>query len=424
MHLVGFFLAADVAAAPTPSLADFVLLLVAATFVSLFVRRVHVPYTVALVVVGLIMGWFHLFAEQPLSRDMILTIFVPPLLFEGTLAMDVRMMRTDWREVSLLAGLMTLLCFIFLSVLAHAAFGYAWPVAFLLGAILSPTDPVSVLALMRELGAPRRLSLMLEAESCFNDGLGVVIFGLVMATTQGESLSAAGACGLFVREAFGGLLTGMVLGFIVNRLLRFMNDHLAETMISLELAYGAYVTAEQLHVSGIMAVIAAGLIIGNVSRVKSMSTPTRELLFGFWEVIAFIANSVLFMLMGISLKGAFASHSVLKALLLFGGLIAWRQLTTYSIGAWLRAIRRPLPTRWLHVLGWGGVRGSIPLALALGLPAVVSASGPTRHELVSLVFGVVLLSLLIQGMTIGPLLEHFNLRDTRPGSDAAASNAE
>lgn len=394
------------------SVETFVELLIIATVVALITRnrRFRMPYTVALVIVGLAVGFSHTLRPIGLTTDVILLIFLPPLLFEGTISMDLEILREKWREVLLLALPVTLLSTIAVGAFAHLALGYTWAVSLLLGAILSPTDPISVLALFKELGVSKRLSIIVEGESCFNDGIGVVLYLILSRFVAGESISAGEVIWLFCAEVVGGLAIGVILGYAVYRILKHIDDYLIEVMISLVLAYGAYALADRLHVSGVMAVVAAGLIIGNYGRVFSMSPGTRIVLSSFWQVMAFIANSLLFLLMGIAAGRIQTGQFLWKVAALFIIITAVRMMLVYLSGGLLRLIRRPLPPGWQHIIGWSGLRGSIPVALVLGVVIPAGASGiPSREEFFALVIGVVTASLLIQGLSVKPLLTRLSL---------------
>jgi len=384
-------------------------LLLVAVVVALLSRRFRIPYTIALVVVGLVLGWAQAF-ELSLSTDLILFVFVPPLLFEGTLAMDMALLRERWREVLTLTLPGTALSIVAVAVPAHFLLGFAWPVALLLGAILAPTDPVSVLALLKELGVPRRLSIIIEGESCFNDGVGIVFYLVVARIVLGEPIGHGEAIAIFTREALGGLAAGILVGYLVHRLLQRVDDHLIEVTISVALAFGVYILATRMHASGVIAVVAAGLIIGNYARRYSMSPSTRVTLSLFWEVMAFVANSLLFLLMGLAVNGSDLFRHAGPIVVVFVALSGARMLMVYGF-SWLLARKYPpIPLGWQTVIGWGGVRGSIPIALALGMQVPPPGVGvPTRDEMLAITYGVVLLSLLIQGLTMKPLLYHLGI---------------
>lgn len=385
-------------------------LLVVATSVAIITKRVKIPYTVALVLVGLAVGFSGLLHPVNLSTDVILLVFLPPLLFEGTVAMDLPTLRAKWVEVVALAVPVTLLSVGLVAAILHWSFEYPWPVALLIGAIVSPTDPVSVLAILRETGVSKRLAHIIDGESCFNDGVGVVLFLILLRGIAGDEVTAGGAFKLFTVEVAGGLATGVILGAAASLILKQLDDHLLEVMISVALAYGAYVLADRLHVSGVMAVVAAGLITGSWGREFAMSPTTRLALSHFWEVMAFIANSLLFLLMGIAVESVRLGEFALKIAVTFGAVTIGRFVLVH-VTCWLLArAGRELPMAWRHVIAWAGLRGSIPIALALGV-TLPAGAGPPHAELLTIVFGVVLVSLLLQGLTIKPLIRRLGLAE-------------
>lgn len=389
-------------------------LLVIATAVALFTKRVRIPYTVALVVVGLAVGFTDLLHPIGLSTDIILLVFLPPLLFEGTVAMDWSILRSRWVEVVVLAVPVTLLCTAIVGAVMRWAFGWPWITSLLLGAMLAPTDPVSVLAILRETGVSRRLAHIVDGESCFNDGIGVVVFLIITRALAGHEVTVGGAAKLFFAEVAGGLAVGAVLGAATALLLKQIDDHLLEVMISVALAYGAYVLSDRLHVSGVIAVVAAGLVIGSWGREVAMSPTTRVALHHFWEVMAFIANSLLFLLMGIAVESARLGEFAAKILVAFTALTLGRVVLVELAGFVLARAGRELPPSWRHVIAWAGLRGSIPIALVLGVTVPAGAAGPSQAELLTIVFGVVLLSLLAQGLTVKRLIQWLGLASHDP----------
>ncbi|MGV8124729.1 MAG: Na+/H+ antiporter [Candidatus Xenobiia bacterium LiM19] len=385
-------------------------LMVVATAVAVLTKKIKVPYTVALVIVGVLIGFSHLLHPIGLSYDVILLIFLPPLLFEGTISMDLEILREKWREVFLFAFPVTLLSVCAVGAAAHYLLGYSWTIALLFGAIISPTDPISVLSLFRELGVSKRLSTIVEGESCFNDGLGVVLFVILSKLVKQESMTAVQVSWVFFSEVAGGLAVGIVLGYAAYLILKRIDDHLIEVMLSVALAFGSYILADRLHFSGVMGVVASGLIVGNYGRVLSMSPGTRLVLSSFWEVMGFIANSLLFLLMGIAMESIKLGHYAGKIAAVFIVILAARMLLVYTGSFLLRIIGHGLPASWQHTIGWAGLRGSIPIALALGVALPAAALGvPEREEFLTIIFGVVALSIVLQGLTIRPLLVRLGL---------------
>ncbi|MBK5256481.1 MAG: Na+/H+ antiporter [Vicinamibacteria bacterium] len=394
-------------------------LLSVACLVALAAKRLRMPYTVALVVVGIAVGFFHVLHPVEISREVLMLVFLPPLLFEGTLAMDLKTLRDRWLEVAFLALPVTILSFLATGWLVQTVTGYAWPVALLVAAMLAPTDPVSVLATFRSLGVPRPVAMLVEGESVFNDGIGVVIFLVIARYLGGASMGPLDVAGLFIFEVVGGVVVGGVAAYLIHRLLARIEDHLIEVVISLSLAYGVYLLAEAAHVSGVMAVVAAGLIIGNFAKVHSMSARTRLALTAFWEVAAYIANSLVFLLMGIALQSTDLVPAAARFVLIFIGMNIARLVIIWLAGQSLVLMGRPFPPKWRLVVAWSGLRGSIPIALVLGItPETWVGSGhPARQELLTLVSGVVLLSLLVQGLSIGPLLRKMGILTRTEGED-------
>lgn len=401
---------------PTP----VVELLLIAVMVAIATKYIRLPYTIALVLVGLGLGAVGGFTPFSLSTDLILFIFLPPLLFEGCLKMDLALLVRNWRRVFLLAFPGTLLSTALIGfgsywVLRWLGFPLPLELALLLGVMLSPTDPISVLAIFKEHGVSHELSVLVEGESLFNDGIGVVLFLIAVEVATGHPVSVSEGLVEFVREVAGGAIVGFAFGYLTHRVLGRIDDHLIEVVISLVLAYGVYLFADRFAMSGVIAVVVAGLIIGNYGVMFSMSPSTRVSLAHFWDAASFIANSLLFLLIGLELE--------IDRLLGFAGAI----LATYALMLAVRTLvvrgafgldrllgGARLPRGWVTVVDWGGVRGSIPIALVLGIPAAGAITPGSRAELIAVVFGAVLLSLLVQGLGMRRVLDRFGLIGLRP----------
>ncbi len=389
---------------------DLTLMLMVASIVAVLVKYIRFPYTVALVIVGFLIGFSPYFEAFHLSRDIILLVFLPPLLFEGTLNMDLEMLRQRGLLVGLLAFLGTFLGAGLIGLIIHFFLGIDWIYAFLMGAILSPTDPVSVLATFKELGIAKGLSTIIEGESVFNDGVGVVMYVILVDLIAGKDITTTGMIIEFFKEVSLGAIVGVSIGYIVYKILGRIEDHLVEVMISFLLAYGVYIAAERLHASGVIAVVLSGLIIGNYGRLFSMSPQTRMSLNHFWETAGFILNSLLFLLIGIQLDSHHLLSRLPKIIVIFLGLLLVRSLVVYSIIMLSSFLGQKLPAAWKHVINWGGLRGSIPIALALGLEPKFES----RDEFVSIIFGVVLLSMLVQGLSLKLMMKRLGLITLEP----------
>jgi CPA1 family monovalent cation:H+ antiporter len=274
------------------------------------------------------------------------------------------------------------------------------PLALLFGALISATDPVSVVALFRALGAPKRLALLMEGESLLNDGTAIVVFNLVLTIALTGHFDLLQGLADFLRVVAGGAVVGLVLGWLTARLIARIDDYLIETSLTTVLAFGSYLVAERLHFSGVLAVVAAGLVNGNLGP-QGMSPTTRIVLFNFWEYVAFLANSFVFLLIGLQVNVPTLVASWQPVLWAILAVLVARAAVIYGLGWLTRWFPEPISPRWQHVLNWGGLRGAIALALALSLPTTL---GPQRELLRVMAFGVVLFTLLVQSTTMRPLL--------------------
>jgi len=380
-------------------------LLLIAVLVAVITDYIKLPYTVALVLGGLVVGLSTFFEGIYLSQDLILLIFLPPLLFEGSINMDLEELQKRGLIVSILALAGTFLSALAIGYILHVVLRTPFMVALLIGAMVTPTDPVSVLATFKELGVSRGLATIVEGESVFNDGIGVVLYLILLDILRGQEVTIVEGLQSFTFAVVGGAVIGLVLGYLAYRLLGHIDDHLVEVMVSLILAYGVFLLAERIHASGVIAVVVAGLIIGNYGRAFSMTPTTRITLTSFWEVASFIVNSLLFLLIGLQIDRARLLDHMTYITVTIVATVIVRAISVYGLSGFVGLLGYKLPRSWQHVINWGGLKGSIPLALALGLPAGLEL----RDSIVSTVFGVVAFSLLAQGLTIRPLLERLGL---------------
>ena len=383
-----------------------ILLLIVAAAVAVTARRLGAPYTVGLVLVGLALGATSWFGELRLSSDLVFYVFLPVLLFEAAFNLEARHLVSEWRRILALAVPGVLVAFALTAAGLHLAGGVTWSVALLFGALISATDPVSVLALFRHLGVAPRLTTLVDAESLFNDGAAAVVFAVVVAAVvDHRHVTALWAAGDFVWMAAGGLGVGLAAGFAVSALLRALDDHLLEITLSTIAAYGSFLLAQRLGMSGVVAVVAAGIVVGSVGQRRAMSPVTRVTMGTVWEYAAFVANSLIFLLIGLRIDlGGIAAHLGL-VLLAFVVVLGARAVAIYGFGLASRLRGPGLPLRWQHVLVWGGLRGTVALALVLSLPADVAG----RQTLEVVTFGVVLLSLVGQGLSMPWLARRLGL---------------
>ncbi len=401
----------------------FVALLGFAATVGVLTKFIKIPYTVALVLAGLLVAVLGAAPDGVvITKDLVFVLFLPPLLFQAGLHMDLELLRRKAIPVATLA-----IPGVVLSMLAtgfaisfflpdNAVGSGVWMAALLFGAMMAPTDPISVLATFKRAKAPEALRTLVEGESVFNDGTGVVLFLILFGgVVEGEPLSIANGVIEFLRVVGLGLVVGLGSGLIVFWLLKRLDDHVLENAITIVLVWGTFIIAEQWRASGVIAVVVAGLIMGNYGSRLAMSKQTRETIHTFWESIDFIVNSMVFLLIGIELQYVAQTTQlldwkvVLAVAATFVAILAARGIMVYPI-AYL--FGRHWPSGWKHVVFWSGLKGSIPLALVLWLP-----ESPLRNFLLPVAFGVVLISLLLQGLTI-PLL----MRRTGVGEEEAEAS--
>jgi len=375
-------------------------LLLIVSLVAIGVRRFRIPYTVALVLVGAALS-LRSGLDVHLTPDLLLTLLLPPLVFEAAFHINVEAVRRNLSTLVLFAVVGVVLTMGIVG--GVLALGTEIPpaAALVFGALIAATDPVAVVAVIRRLGVAKRLEVLLEGESLLNDGTAIVLFSLALAnlTTGGTDLVQNLID--FVRISAGGLAVGLILGWIAARLIQRIDDYLVETTLTTVLAFGSYLVADQLHVSGVLAVVAAGLINGNLGP-QGMSPTTRIVVLNFWEYVAFLANSAVFLLIGLEIDIPQLLANGREILWAIAGVLLSRMVVVYG----LSFLSGKIPWRWRHVLFWGGLRGAIALALALSLP---EAMGGLRTTFTSLAFGVVLFSLVGQGLTMTPLVKRLGL---------------
>jgi CPA1 family monovalent cation:H+ antiporter len=377
-----------------PDIHTLTLLLLAACAVGIVARRLNFPYAVALVIVGFVIGIVHALPHVRLEPEALLFILLPPLLFEAGINLKMGLLRRGALPIALLAILGTVISAGIVATVACYVIGLPWQMAMMFGALISATDPVSVVAVFRRTPANPLLVTVVEAEALFNDSVAVVLFGIASAASAGPAGLWIGA-GRFVFLMGGGIALGVAVGYVASFITRPVDDHLIETLVTTVVAYGAYLLAEALHLSGVVATTCAAIVIGNYGFTTTMSERTRASVENFWEFWAFLVNSVVFLLVGIEATYGGLKAAVGKVFVAYLAVFIARAVISHGLGALIHRPRSPFPRSWRHLLTWAGLRGGLGMALALS----VSPDLPGRDTLITITFGVVFLSLVIQGST-------------------------
>jgi len=405
-------------------------ILLIASVVGIAARRLQQPYTLALVLAGLALSFVELetLKDVALTPELLLLLFLPPLLFEAAYHLPLEDVRKNMVHILYLAVFGVLAGVGIAAVLSYGlihqtglATEFGWSHAFLFAATLAATDPISVLALFKEVGAPKRLYQVVEGESLVNDGVAVVIFSIV-GTVIGLPLAHGGGGGhaelhgaqdiavfaimAFVKTGLGGILVGAAIGGLASVTTRSVDDHLIEITLTTLVAWGSFLVAEELGASGVLSTVSAGVVMGSFGSRYGMSASTRIAVVDFWEYMGFVSNSFIFLLVGLELEPSVLLADAGVVVIGFVVLMVARSILIYGGLPFIDRITAPLPKKWRHVLVWGGLRGSLSMVLILGLPM----DFPGRHLLVNLVFGVVAISLFLQGLTMGPLMNKLGVQ--------------
>lgn len=397
------FLLANVAG-PEGGSALLVAELVIIAVVAIAVKWIRLPYTIALVAaglgVGLLRAQHYIELDISLTPELVFTIFLPVLLFEAAFNLNFHHLRENAKPIALFAVPGVLLASLGVGYGLHYVLEMPLYSALVFGALISATDPISVLALFKQLKAPTRLATIVEGESLFNDGAAVVVFKILLALALTGKFSLPLGIAQFLAVSLGGLLIGAVLGYVISKITAMLDDHLIEITLSTILAFGSFIIAEHFHASGVMAVICAGLVHGNYGKSIGMSPNTQVMMSAFWEYAGFLMNSLVFLLIGTQVDLREISLDWRNIVLAFVMVVGVRFLVVAFLSPFCTLLKAPISGRWRAVIGWAGLRGSISMALAIGLPADL----PWRREILLMTFGVVLLSLFLQGLTMPAML--------------------
>lgn len=385
---------------------QFALLITA--IVSMFARQLRLPYTVGLVLAGIGVAVSPLPLEGALlTKDLIYKVFLPPLIFEAAFMLNWHKMQKNLPVTLLLATIGVVIAAGIIAAGAYYILGWPWQAAALFGALISATDPVSVIATFKSAKVEGRLAMLVESESLMNDGMAVVLFTVIMAMIAGNNDPDI----VKIAESFftivgGGIACGALVGGAVLLLLGRTNDHLVEITFTTVAAYGSFLLAEHFHVSGVLATLVTGLMLGNIGRLRALSDKGRTSVVAFWEYIGFVVNSLIFLFIGMPLAHHDFAAIWLPLAIMIGLILFSRVVSVYGCCAVFAPFEKlKVSLAHQHILVWGGLRGALSLALVLGLPTDI----PMHGTIVATAFGVVAFSIIVQGITMGPLLKKLGL---------------
>jgi monovalent cation/hydrogen antiporter len=401
-------------------------LLLAIAGLAVLARVVRVPYPVTLVLGGAVIGFLPGVPDVQLDPDLVLLIFLPPLLYGAAFFTSVRDLRRNAKAIAMLSIPLVAVTMGAVALVAHEVVGLDWGPAFVLGAIVSPTDAVAPAEIMRRIGAPRRLITIVEGENLTNDWTALVLYRFAVVAVVSGSFSIWEAIPKFIATGIGGVLVGLVAGRVIREVRARIDDPPTEITISILSGYAAYLPAEELGLSGVIAAVTTGLYMG--WHTPQLTTPLMRLQgVAVWEILTFLLNAVLFLLVGLQLPGILDSLSgrtagdlflwgTLVSLVVIGVRLAWMFTIPYLVrtadrSEIQRQRRAPAPERL--VVGWAGMRGSVSLAAALAVPLTIDAGGdfPQRDLIIFLAFAVILVTLVGQGLTLAPLIKKLELVD-------------
>ena len=389
----------------TSDLSQLGFLLFVSALVAMLTRRLHMPYTVGLVLAGMGLYFLGIYIKWHLSKELIFSVFLPPLVFEAALFIHWSRFKKDLPVVGLLASVGVLLAAAVTAAGMYYGLDWDWGSAVVFGVLIAATDPVSVIATFKEAKVRGRLRLLIEAESLLNDGTAAVIFVAVLAVLAGGHQDAMSIAGTLFVTIVGGILVGGLVAAALMLLAGRTPDYLVEITFTTLAAYGSFFVAEHFHMSGLLAALTAGLVVGNFRSSDLITDAGRHALEPFWEYAAFVANSLIFLLIGAQIaqqhyRNLWAPVALAILLVTLG-----RAVAIYPLCAVFSRTRLKVDSRQQHVLFWGGLRGALALALALALPRDV----PRHDDIVTITFAVVAFSVFAQGLTITPLLRRLKL---------------
>lgn len=381
-------------------------MLLIASLIAIVARRIRMPYTVGLVAVGCAFALTTAIPQPKLTKELLFTVLLPPLIFEAAIQIEWRSLREEMPLVGTLATFGIFLATGLAGTAIHFILGWEWLPSMILAGLLAATDPVSVIALLRESGFRSRARFLLETESLLNDGTAAVLFVLLISAAATGTTNIGAAIVSFLLVTLGGLAFGLLVGAGALFLMGKRDGRIAQICATSIAAYGAFLLAEYFQTSGVLATLTCGLLIGNSA--TAIGRKGTEGVLHFWEYAAFAANSVVFLLIGLHMGSEKLSGIWLEAVVAIIAVLAGRACAVYGCAFLFSGSRLRVSIAQQHFLFWGGMRGALALALALGIPADV----PQRRAIVGVAFAVVAFSIVVQGLTIKPLLAR--IEETKP----------
>ena len=388
----------------------FLILLIITSIVSIVANKFNLPYTIVLVLVGLIISYYHLLNAPHLSKDLLYYIFLPPLIFQTAIHLKFDDLKRDFPVILtlvipgvILSTIITAI--VFMAIGKEFFVNISLAVGLLFGAAVAATDPVAVISIFEKLGVPRRLRFLVDSESLLNDGTSIVIFTLVLEIIEKKLSTYNIAIVDFFYIVGLGLLIGYVIGIFADEIIKRVFDPMIVITITTVSAYFSFILADKLGVSGVMSTVASGLVIGTKSFDKEVYPAIKLTTEVFWNYVAFLANSLIFLLIGISINIDLLIHYWQWIVIAYVAMMIARYLVVFVTWGIFASSSYRFPFGWSVIMGWGGIRGALTMVLAMSLPD----SFKYKEIIVTMVFGVVLLSILIQGITMSFLIKLFKL---------------
>ncbi len=376
------------------------LLLLIAAVVAMISRRLRLPYSVGLVLAGIVLSMAPFAPHVTLTKDLIFTALLPPLLFEGAYYLHWDQLRRDFCPIAVLATFGVAISACVTAAAMHYLAHWQWLSATVFGVLIAATDPVSVIATFKEAKAKGRLLVLIEAESLLNDGTAAVAFAVVIAVAAGQAPTSLQVAFMLLKMIGGGVLCGGAIAWGALLLAGRTNDHLVEITLTTIAAYGSFLLADHFGLSGVLATITAGLVMANFTRFSTISERGTEAVQAFWEYAAFIANSLIFLLIGMRGAGQPFGAVGVAVLVALAAVTVGRAAAVYPLSLLFLRSKLRISTKHQHALVWGGLRGALALALALGLPVEIAR----KEQIITVSFAVVAFSVFVQGLTMAPLL--------------------